>query len=211
MKNLPAPLKVTAQALIDWWDAWISMVIVNLAWILCWLTIVLGPPATFGLYHVTHQLARGESLGLGGLIEGARRYFAKSWLWMLLNLAVTIVIAVDLIFYAQVDAIWVGFLQGTFIVLSLFWLMVQFYVPPFLMEQDNKSLKLALRNGALTLLAAPGYTIVVTGIAVLLIVFSLFLVFPLFMGVPCLITAIGNRAVMERMETYGVREHEEGD
>jgi uncharacterized membrane protein YesL len=211
MKNLPAPLQVIAQALVDWWDAWISMVIVNLAWILCWLTIVLGPPATFGLYHVTNRLAHGENLGLGGLIEGGRRYFVQSWLWMLLNLSVAIVIAVDLVFYTQIEAAWVGFLQGTFVILSLFWLMVQFYAPPYLMEQDNKSLKLTLRNGAFTVLAAPGYTIVVAGVAALLIVFSLFLVFPLFMGIPCLIAVIGNRAVMERMETYGVREREEGD
>ena len=79
------------------------------------------------------------------------------------------------------------------------------------MARDNKSLKLALRNGAFTVLAAPGYTIVVTGVVALLIVLSMLMVFPLFMGIPCLITVIGNRAVMERMEIYGVREREEGD
>lgn len=46
------------------------------------------------------------------------------------------------------------------------WLVVRFYALPYLMEQEHKSLRLALRNGFSTLLAAPGYTtllIVVVG------------------------------------------------
>ncbi len=208
MKNLPVPLQVIAQALVDWWDDWIGQVIVTLAWIFCCVTVVLGPPATLGLYYVTNRLAHGESLGLGGLVEGGRRYFVKSWQWALLNTAALLVLAVDLMFYAQLQAAWAGFLQGTFIVLSLLWLLVQFYTLPFLVEQEHKSLKLALRNGLFVALAAPGYTLVVVGIATLLLTFSALLIFPFFMGLPSLLAAIGNRAVIERMATYGVHERQ---
>ncbi len=206
MKKLPVPLQVIAQALVDWWDDWIGQVSITLAWIFCCVTVVLGPPATLGLYYVTNRLAHGESLGLGGLVEGARRYFVKSWQWALLNLAALLVLVVDLMFYAQVQAAWAGFLQGTFIVLSLLWLMVQFYTLPFLVEQEHKGLKLALRNGLFVALSAPGYTLVVAGMAALLLALSALFVFPFFMGLPSLCTAIGNRAVIERLKTYGVRE-----
>lgn len=208
MQNLPAPLRVIAQAFVDWWDDWIGQIIITLAWMLCWVTIVLGPPATLGLYHVTNRLAHGEGLGLGGLVEGGRRYFLTSWLWATLNLLALLVIMVDLMFYAQIQAAWAGLLLGTLVVLGLTWLLVQFYALPFLVEQEHKSLKMALRNGLFVALASPGYTLVVVGMTILILAISTVLVFPLFMGVPSLVAAICNRAVIERIETFGVHERE---
>jgi uncharacterized membrane protein YesL len=209
IKRLPVPLQVVLQALSDWWDDWVNMALISLVWLLCWVTIVLGPPATFGLYYVTNQLARGRSLGLSGFVEGGKRYFAKSWLWMLLNLVVAVVLAVNAWFYGQFDAGWAGIGQALPLFLSLAWLVVQFYALPYLMEQKEESLKLALRNGLFTFLAAPGYTAVVTGLAALIAVLSVWLVAPVFLGTPCLIATLGNRAVQERLETYRARERKD--
>jgi len=206
IKRFPVPLQVVAQALSDWWDDWINMALISLVWLLCWVTIVLGPPATFGLYYVTNQLVRGRSLGLRGFLEGGRRYFLKSWLWMLLNLAAAAVSAVNIWFYGQLDADWAGIARAFPLFLGLTWLVVQFYALPYLMEQKDESLKLALRNGLFTLLAAPGYTAVVAGLAAIVAVLSVWLVAPLLLGVPCLIAALGNRAVQERLETYRARD-----
>jgi hypothetical protein len=76
------------------------------------------------------------------------------------------------------------------------------------MEQEQKRLRSALRNGLFTALAAPGYTLVVVGLTVLTIALSVGFVFPLFFGAPCLIAVLGNRAVLERLEVFGVREQE---
>ena len=206
IKRLPVPLQVVVQALSDWWDDWINMALISLVWLLCWATIVLGPPATFGLYYVTNQLAHGRSLGLRGLIEGGKRYFVKSWLWMLLNLVVTLVLAVNTWFYGQFEADWAGIVRAFPLFLGLTWMVIQFYALPYLMEQKDESLKLALRNGLFTLLAAPGYTAVVAGLAALAAVLSVLLVAPVFLGVPCLIAALGTRAVRERLETYRMRD-----
>jgi uncharacterized membrane protein YesL len=208
VRKAPVPLQVIGQALRDWWDDWVNMVVVNLAWVLCWLTVLLGPPATLGLYYVTNRLAHGRSLGLGGLLEGGRRYFLKSWLWSLLNLGAAVIVWANLGFYAQIDAAWAGLLQGFFLTLGLVWLVVQFYALPYLMEQEQKHLRLALRNGLFTMLAAPGYTVVVAGLAALIGALSIALILPLFLGGPCLIAVLGNRAVLERLETYRVRERE---
>ncbi len=208
IKRLPVPLQVAARALSDWWDDWINMALISLVWVLCWVTIVLGPPATFGVYYVTHQLAHGRSLGLRGLLEGGRQYLLKSWLWMLLNLVVAVVLPINIWFYGQLDADWAVIVQMIPLFLGLVWLMVQFYTLPYLMEQEQKSLRLALRNGLFTTLAAPAYTAVVAGLAVLVVVLSVVLVAPLFLGAPCLIAAMGNRAVQERLETYRVWERE---
>jgi uncharacterized membrane protein YesL len=205
-KRLPVPLQVVVQALRDWWDDWINMAIIGLIWCVCWFTVVLGPPATFGLYYVTNQLAHGRSLGIRGFLEGGRHYFLKSWLWMLLNLVVAVVSVVNIWFYGQLDADWAAIVQVILLFLGLTWLVVQFYALPYLMEQEKESLKLALRNGLFTFLAAPGYTAVLAGLAALIAVLSVLLVAPLLLGAPCLIAALGNRAVRERVETYRVRE-----
>jgi len=44
----------------------------------------------------------------------------------------------------------------------------------------------------------------------LIVVISVVLIFPLFFGVPCLVILLGNRAVIERLGTYQVREKEAG-
>jgi len=206
--RVPIPLQVVAQGFSDWWDDWVNMAVINLVWALCWLTIVLGPPATFGICYVTNRLVHGEALGLWGLLEGTRRYFLQSWLWMLLNLVVAIVVVFNLGFYGRFDAAWAGLLQWAFLLLALLWLIVQFYALPYLMEQEQKRLGLALRNGLFTALAAPGYTLVVASIAGSIALISLVTIIPFVLGGPCLIAALGNHAVCERLETYRVREQE---
>jgi hypothetical protein len=103
---------------------------------------------------------------------------------MLLNLLVVAVVVSNIWFYGQFDADWTVIVRMILSFLSLVWLMVQFYVLPYLMEQEDKSLRLALRNGLFTALAAPGYTAVVGGLAALVVALSAVLVAPLFLGRP---------------------------
>jgi len=208
MDRWPVPLRVIGRALTDWWDDWVQMAVVSVVWALCWLTVVLGPPATFGIVYLTNRLAHGESLGLGGMLEGGRRYFLKAWLWALLNLAVVTVVMADFWFYGLFDAAWAALLQGLLLFLGAAWLVVQFYALPYLMEQEQKSLWLALRNGLFTALAAPAYTLVVAGAAALVGALSAVTVAPVLLGGPCLMASLGNRAVLDRLETYRVRERE---
>ncbi len=202
VNRLPVPLQVIGQAIRDWWDDWLNMALISIAWLLCWATIVLGPPATFGIYYVANRLAHGRSLGLRGFVEGGKQYLLKSWLWMLINLVVAVVSAGNIWFYARVNTDWAAIAQIILLFLGLAWLVVQFYALPYLMEQEEKSLKLALRNGLFTFLASPGYTAVVAGLAAVIAILSVWLVAPAFLGSPCLIAALGSRAVRERVETY---------
>ena len=209
MRSGSASLTVIAQSFQVWWDDWVNLTIQNLICLLCWLTIILGPPATFGLYFVTNRLAHGESKDLRGLVEGGRRYFLISWLWMLINLLVAIIISFNYFYYASLETLWADYLQAFFIILGVIWLVIQFYALPYLMEQEKKHLGIALRNGLFTTLAAPGYTFVVAGVGVLVVTLSIVLIFPFFLGFPCLIILLGNRAVIERLATYQVREGDE--
>jgi uncharacterized membrane protein YesL len=210
METWPPHFRVVGQAVLDWWDDWVQMAVIGSVWVLCWLTIVLGPPATLGLAYVGHRLAYGESLGSSGLLTGGRRYFLAAWRWMGLDVLVILLVIVNVGFYGQFDTLGSHLVQWAFILAGVLWGVVQFYALPYLMEQEDKSWRIALRNGLFTALAAPGYTLVVAGAAALVATVSIILIVPLFLGAPALVAVLGGRAVRERLATYQVREREMG-
>lgn len=205
MEKWPPTLAVIGLSLRAWWDDWVNMVALTLLWWLCWLTVVLGPPATFGLYHVANRLAYGQSVGPPGWWQGARRYFWQSWLWFVVNVLALLVLSVNYFFYAGLQAEWAGYLQAFFILLALVWLGLQFYALPLFMEQEEKSLWQSWRNGALTILASPGHALVILSAAFLIAAFSIRTLAPLFLGIPYLLALLGSRSVRERLETFGLR------
>jgi hypothetical protein len=70
---------------------------------------------------------------------------------------------------------------------------------------------MAYRNALFTALAAPGFTLILLGLTVLLTILSIVLVIPLFFGIPGLIALLGTRAVFNRLEAFGLREPEQDD
>jgi hypothetical protein len=188
MPKLPASLQTIWRAAVTWWDGWLDFVMIVFVWTFAQLTIFLGPPATFGLYYVTHSMVNsGEALGVKGAIRGARTYFWKGLLWGSLNWLALILCIVNVDFYSKINSIW-GFVGMVIaLLLTILWLVTQFYAVPYFMEQTDKNIFLALRNGLLTALASPGYTIILM----------------IFLGFPALIAVMGTHAVNDRLISYG--------
>ena len=201
---LGAPFRVIGWAVRDWWRDWVNMAALNLAWLLCWLTLLLGPPATFVLYAVIHDYVQGRSFELRETPALLRRYALKSWLWLLANLLVAGGLWLNLQFYTQ-GTLWATALRALSILVGALWLAVQFYALPYLLEQKRLSLRQATRNAFLTVLASPFYTLVLVGFTLVLVLVSVRLVVLLFLGVPPLIAVLGVHAVAERLEHYRIR------
>lgn len=208
ISRMPLSVQVLVNALGTWWDDWVSQTVINLVWAICQVTIVLGPPATFGMAYVANRLVHGEATGLSGWWQGLRRYLLVSWLWGLANLVVAVVLYANLAMYGSIDAFWGPLLQGVALAVSALWAVVQLYAVPFLMEQTEPKLLQAWRNGLFTLLAAPGYSLVLIVAVILILALSAVTLAPLLLGGPCLILVIGNQAVVERLEHFGVRQRE---
>lgn len=208
MKQLISALQVIQESLGEAWYSWITLIILNLLLTLCWITIVLGPPATFGLYYAVHSLTTTNSTSWRELVEGAKRYALKSWLWMLLNIAVVFTLRVSIDFYSRMTE--TAVLLVLVALIGAFWFCVQFYALPYLMEQENKQLRLALRNGLLTLLASPLYTLILLIFVGLLLYIGLSLPMLLILGIPSLIVMVGTRAVRERLRTFNIGQETQG-
>jgi len=207
--KLPASILALWTGIREWWDSWLDYEMITLIWSFAQVTIVLGPPATFGMYYVVNVMAReGQAVGVRGMIQGARKYFWKSMLWGVLNWLALIVGSVNIWFYLQVQASWgmVALVIAT--VTMAMWLVTQFYAVPFFMEQVEPNVFLALKNGLFLTLATPFYTLVFMLIVVVLIALSGTLVIPLFLGTPALIAVLGTRAVFDRLIAFGLKKPE---
>lgn len=139
-------IKTFKDALIDFWDALIPIVGINIAWFVLTILVVTAFPAFGGIYYATNRIAHGESVNLGTFFEGFKEYFWTSWKWGLVNLLVYSILASNIWFYGQLEG-W-GFLalQSLSFSLILIYTCLQIYTFPFLLEQDEPSIKIALRN-----------------------------------------------------------------
>jgi hypothetical protein len=204
------PFTVIKLALFDWWRDWVNMAALNLVWVLCWVTVVLGPPFTFAVYSIANEFVHGRSMDWRELPGMLRRYLLTSWAWMFLNVLMALGLWANFHFYAQLGTAWSVWLQYLSVLVAIFWLVMQFYTLPYLMEQDRPRLGQAYKNAALTALASPFYTLVVAGLAALVMVVSIRLVVLLFLGGPCFVAVLGAHAVLERLTTYRIRERGTG-
>jgi len=204
--KFPAFLSAFGRSTVDWYDSWLDMTLIGMLWLVAQVTIVLGPAATFGVYYVTSAMIRsGESLGVKGMIEGARKYFLKALAWGALNWLVAVISVVNFIFYLNVDSTFGYIARVMIVVLTSLWMITQFYAVPFLLAQEQEKLFLALRNGLYLTLATLPYTIGLMIIVVLIIALSAVLILPAFLGVPMLIAVMGTRALYDRLEAFGLR------
>jgi uncharacterized membrane protein YesL len=202
IERLPAPICTIWQAFQQWWDDLVKQALINLIWSLSWLTIILGPPVTFGVYYVESEYVRGSNPGLPGLLEGSRKYFFKSWVWMLVNLLVGILIYASANAYLQIGGFWATAARDVTILLGSAWFIIQFYALPILMVQERKSLLEAWRNSLFMSFASPLYLLVLLLFLIFAGAFSLLLIFPIILGYFTLVSILANQAVKDRLEAF---------
>ncbi len=194
---------VFKETFFDWWNSMVGLALANVVWLIGLVSIIFMPPATAGLYYITHSMAQGMGQRGDDFIEGARKYLWISYRWFLINVVVGIVLYVNLVFYANnlEDTLFlIGF---TFTAaLTLLWIMMQFYTWPFLMFQEDKSLLLAFKNALLLALGAPAYNVVMLTIIAVLMLISILTLVPVAFFTIAFIALLGTRAVRERLKTY---------
>ena len=190
-----AAFPVILDAIKIWWNDWANQVLVALVAILLSLTIVLYPAAIFGVYEQALDLTHGIRTGIMGFWKGFKGYWRKSLPWGLLNLLVTALLGFNVWFYRNVDHPIALVLMVLMVLLVLTWVIWQFYSVSCFFLQEEKSFKVAWKNGWAIILLQPGYAIVIAVVMLILLGLSLITFIPLFLGSVPLITILGLRAV----------------
>jgi hypothetical protein len=198
-----AALDVFWETLRDWYNGMVGLAVMNFGWLMLSLTVILLPPATAGLYGVTNSIAHGTGAHLSDLLPGMRRYAWVSYRWALVNIAAVVIFAVCFSFYGAAGSVLGVLIQILFAAAGLLWLATQFYLWPFLIEQEDKRLRLALKNALFLTLANPVYTFILLGITALALVISLITLLPIAVFATSFMSLLGSRAVIERLAAYG--------
>lgn len=115
-------------------------------WILMSIPIVLASPAIGGLFYATNQLIHDKDGSFAVFWEGVKIYFWPSYRWGVLTIGVGFILIVNIWFYNNLEWSLAPYFQVAFIVLSAFWVTLQIYTFPFIIEQEEPSLKISLRN-----------------------------------------------------------------
>ena len=201
--NLREASGIVWATIRDWYHCMIGLAALNLLWIILSLTLVLLPPATAGMYAITHSIAQGKGQQWNLFWDTVRRYGWISARWAALNVVVVAVLIVNFSFYGAIESTLGSVLQIVIAIGGLLWIATQFYFWPFMLTQEQKQVRVALKNALFLTLADPLYTSVMLSTAALAAVISIILVLPVAIFTLSFIALLANQAVIERLTTYG--------
>ncbi|NWJ45219.1 MAG: hypothetical protein HXX08_04990 [Chloroflexi bacterium] len=164
-------IPVFLRALADLWDNLLVLVLANILWAISLLPavlllnlpvpvpyvylisilplIVLGGPATIGLFSLTANVTRLERLELGEFFKGIRTYYWRGIILAILNLIFAAFAYINLAFYASINVAG-GLVSILWLWLIFFWLVLQVSLWPMAISIENRlSLRLLFRNSLL--------------------------------------------------------------
>ena len=223
---LKEAMSVFWQTLRDTWEELYSLGIVNLVWLFSWalpvglgsatgipvvvivtlvLSLCLFAVTTAGVYFVANRVARGRTFHFRDFIEGIQLFWWRALLWLLANALFAFLIYLNLWFWpSNFQGTWVVFVGGFYLAAAVFWLMMQIYFWPILVEQETPKMLLAWRNSAYLIFVNPFFAFFIASFALVLLVLSVALTLPfIFVGI-ALLALLGNNAVIALYLKFGV-------
>jgi uncharacterized membrane protein YesL len=156
---------------------------------------------------MTNLMAHRKPVSWRTFFEGFRQFFWLSWGWALANLLAGFVVYSNFVFYKQFNGRWVAYVQGIVLGAGFLWLVLQVYVFPLLLEQEDRRLRIGIRNSFVLLVSSPGlalYLIVLLGLVAGL---SLLLQIPWLIITVSFSTFLSNWCVLHALES--VRKQQE--
>lgn len=180
-----------------------------LLWFVFFFLLVSPNPVSAGIYYFANQAARHQLLEFAYFWAGLRRYFAKSAILFAISTVGMLAVLFNLSFYVSVPNDYIRLLGILFLYLLYFWLSMQLYVLPLVIEYPQRSVLTILKNAALIALDNPGFTFLV--FLMLLIWSALCLVLSPLVPLASVAVAgvVQNKALLSRLEKYGLYQEEQ--
>lgn len=167
------------------------------------LLLVTFPPPTAGALYYANRIAHEKSAGFSDFWEGTKKYAVKSWIFGTLDIAALGLLILNFWFYGQVfDGAWVIWVQSVFVALTVYWLALQIYIWPMLLELKEEKLRVAVRNAAILAFSNPLMTLIIGLALILIIALSLAVTLPAIFVMICTVGFIANRTVVELVQSY---------
>ncbi len=149
------------------------------------ISLVFVPPSSGALMYTAQQFNQGESVNRHTVMTGFRRFFGLSWIVALTDAVLGGLLLVNCWFYLTRETTIFKLIGLIWVYGVLFWIFLQWYLWPLMVEQQRRRLLLLYRNSALLILDNFFFTLGLTAVLILFIALSLVLGLPalLFMGI----------------------------
>ncbi len=217
-------IRVIWQGLKDLWEEFVVLIVMNIVWTLVALLasapllllgqtdLILGlalsfvlfwllPIVTGALCFVANQVTRGNAIGWHTFADGLKRYWLKSVVVAAIGIVALILIATNILFYTvQLQGAWTNFAVSIWAVLGIYWLIVQIYWFPMLLELESERIFLSLRNALALPIITPGFSLTILVVLTVLAVLCTITAVPLALFMAALFLLIANRATRSRLE-----------
>lgn len=194
--------RVAVDTVRDLFEEMFLLIVCNVIWVMAIVPVVTLPAATGALFCVTHKIAEGRGAALSDFRAGFRTYFRQSSLLGLVNGLVILIFVSNATFYGRYSGLAFRLIQLFFWYVLILWLLGQLYVFPLLLEQEEPSLRLAIRNALVLLFRHPLFSLVI-GLAALLIAgLSVVLVLPLMLLTTSTLALLGSHAVLALLDRH---------
>ncbi len=218
----------------DLWDELVLLVILNLIWagsallasaplllfgttrpilglILSFILFWGFPIVTGALCFVANQQAHGVAIGMGTFVTGLRQYWVKSLIVGLINLLALGLLFLNIQFYALVmEGSWTYFAVAAWVLVTLYWSIVQIYWFPFILELESEKVFVALRHALMMVIISPGFSLAMAILLAALTILCIVLTVPVPLFMASLLLLIVNRATHNRLD-FVQRKRQERD
>ncbi|MGB9751145.1 MAG: hypothetical protein C0183_01300 [Roseiflexus castenholzii] len=135
-------------------------------------TLPMGIVST-GLTVLAQRIHEGRTISWSDFVAGARQYYRFGWQLYGAWLAGLLILVVNLVFYAQMEAPASAYLMLLFAYLLVAWISLLIYLGPLALLQERPSVRLAFRNAFVLAFGRPLFTIVTQGLMSIIVFLSL--------------------------------------
>lgn len=226
------PFAILWKSVVDVYDNLFPMVGMNLLWLLVSIPVVivvtgvlmlfqlpstiafsvallfavLAPsPASVGVHVYANHLVKEDRVEFELFWSGLRSLWSRSLALLAIGVAGTALLGVNLYFYLTNDTQILHYLAILWLYGLILWAMMLLYMNPLLVEQENKSLKLIVRNAFVLCLdnLIPSVIILVVLLALSILSIGITLLVALLTG--SFVAVVETRAVVTYLEKYRSR------
>lgn len=164
------------------------------------LALLLPNPASLGLHTVAAVMSRRDSPTWDQFVAGLKGNVGLGLTLFAIGLTVTVVLAVNLLFYLGAQPELLRFVAVLFAYLLLYWLAMQLYLGPLVVQLGERRILSLYRRAAMLVLAHPLSTLLLLAalLAVLLICLIAVPLYPLFALAFAALTGTGALAQLRR-------------
>jgi len=202
--------QVIKKSATDVWDELLYVMIFNVVWLVGAVSIIFWPFVTFGLFCIAKDIGDGKGIKFGNFFSYARQMWKPAYIWGGINLAMFVMLWLNLNFYGDLEAQRATRVaQLLIIALAIFWAILQLIVLGLYPRLVEPSFKLALRNAMVIMARQPLMILVLVVVIALLIVASVILQALIFL-LPFSVIAVFTNNIVEAIVSQEIERQEVG-